>query len=276
MTSKNAPQTIALNLRPKPEGEALNDMLIESGIHARHIPIFDIHAYTDVLQVSKVKSSEYQAVIFVSRNAVRYGLEQLQKQGCKAKRFFAVGPATGKLLEQMLKQSPYLDYFEGFELFYPQPNKANSESFLKLSELEQLTANQHVLIVRGLTGRELIKDTLKARGIPVDYLEVYQRHLAEGAKSQIPAFWQTYQESCNQSNNKSYKNCIDSVVVIISSGEALKNLIPLTPDFFYEKCRLLVSSKRLAQFAREQGFSCVECADGATNQQVVSALVKDI
>lgn len=250
---------IVLNLRPRPEGEGLQRQLREAGLHSVHIPIFDIEPLSNQQQKDVLShQKEYSAIIFVSQNAVRYGFAVLNKLETRALSLFAVGPATGGLLTKAARDcSGYL----ATPVLYPGMSQAHSEGFLELAELDKLQEGDTALIVRGVSGRELIKETLESRGVRVDYLDVYQRQVATQAKIAIPEFWQTY------------KNCIDSVLVAISSGEALKNLIPLTPEFFYNKCRLLVSSERLAEFARTQGFTRVHCANGATSQQLVSALV---
>lgn len=65
---------------------------------------------------------------------------------------------------------------------------ADSESLLALSEFANL-AGQHILIVRGQGGRELIADTLRGRGAAVDYAECYRRVRPEVDPAPLIALW---------------------------------------------------------------------------------------
>ena len=75
--------------------------------------------------------------------------------------FFAVGAATGHILQNA-----------GFVVVVPQ--EARTEGLLELSQLNQV-ANQDIVIMKGFGGRELLHDTLVARGAKVTEWEVYKR-----------------------------------------------------------------------------------------------------
>ncbi len=107
----------------------------------------------------------FDLVVFVSPNAARLGLPQVLKQGRMgaATKFAAVGPGT----RAELKKAGVQDIISPERGF-------NSETLLaQLSALRP--APKRALIVRGQGGRELLAETLRARGTMVDYLECYRR-----------------------------------------------------------------------------------------------------
>ena len=112
---------------------------------------------------------EYQKIIFVSQNAVNYGLAEIDNYWPQLPSnidFFAVGASTAKLLADQL-------YDFGSSVHYPK-HAMNSEALLALDSLNAV-ARDKILIVRGLGGRTHLGNTLEARRALVDYCEVYER-----------------------------------------------------------------------------------------------------
>ena len=106
----------------------------------------------------------YDHIIFISTNSVIHGLHLLADrwpQWPVKLKWYAVGASTGARLR-------------GAGVNPLVPARFSSEGLLELPELMQIE-NQRVLIVRGLGGRETLKETLLVRKAKVDYLEVYRR-----------------------------------------------------------------------------------------------------
>jgi uroporphyrinogen-III synthase len=107
----------------------------------------------------------------------------------------------------------------------------------------QADSVRRVLVVRGGTGREVLGDTLTARGIEVDYLEVYRRipaELDDAARTKLLARWR--------------EGGID--VVTATSGEILHGLARTLGEEgrpLLAASTVVVVSPRLVDVARDLG-----------------------
>ena len=134
-----------------------------------------------------------------------------------------------------------------------------SEVLIQLPAL-QAVAGKRALILRGNGGRELLAETLLARGAQVEFIECYQRceknyHGAEEGRR-----WRD--------------RGIETLVV--TSGEMLQQLYQLFPDVDRDEwllhCRLIVVSERLATLARRLGWANICVAGGADNDALLRAI----
>jgi len=69
----------------------------------------------------------------------------------------------------------------------------------------------------------------------------------------------------------------DPLLMLVSSGEALANLVALLPDALLPRLRaqgLVVSSERLAARARETGFADVSIGDSAAPSDLLAAAAR--
>lgn len=195
----------------------------------------------------------YDIVICVSANAAELAMEwvsQYWPQMPVGQTWFAVGPASAEVLSSWHLQPRY-------------PAQGDdSEGLLALPEL-QAVEGQRVLIARGKGGRETLAKTLRVRGATVDYLELYERSLPEASRLPLQAWLQGISNHPDQLH-----------IVAVSSGDGLRNLIRLAGDQAAQLQRvpLVVVSERLAEFAREQGFSAPWVARSAADDAVVSCI----
>ena len=140
-------------------GDAIRFPVIE----ARPLAQADVSATAGTLQTPDI-------VIFVSVNAVRFGLDHAGDADIAV-----VGPTTAREVAQ-----------RGREVSIRSPDGFNSEQLLETAELQDV-AGKVVRIIRGNGGRGLLASTLRERGATVEYLEVYRRDLPDHEPSAVAA-----------------------------------------------------------------------------------------
>lgn len=147
--------------RPAQLAGELIEAVTAAGGEPFAFPVIDIVARpTDAVAAELAGLAPADVIVFVSRNAVAYGLEALRGS---AARIAAVGPATARALEAA-----------GHAVDVVPASGFDSEHLLAHPALEDV-AGKRVRIVRGDGGRELLAETLTQRGATVDYVAVYRR-----------------------------------------------------------------------------------------------------
>ena len=190
-----------------------------------------------------LKLDQYDKLIFISQNAVEFGMPMLETywpQWPVSLGWFSVGPATASKLE-------------AFDIPVTFPENASSEGLLAISSF-QSPVDEKVLIVRGLGGRELLKETLLSRGAVVDYLEVYERRHVdyEGDFLGVSS---------------------DEVIATLYSGEAILRLGELA-KLSAMTFRLLVPTERLRVMAFDAGFDKVELAANQKDESMCESVLR--
>lgn len=186
--------------RPRAQSDELVSAIEEAGGSAFCFPVMDIAALDEnIVSARATDLSEPDIVIFVSRNAVEYGMQYTD-----GGKIAVIGPATAAAVEsagRIVEIQPA----SGFD----------SEHLLAEPELQDVAGKQ-VRIIRGNDGRELLAETLTARGANVDYLSVYQRRLPDVSAqtlADIESRWRLGEIS----------------VVTVMSVQSLRNLHDLLP-----------------------------------------------
>ncbi len=238
--------------RPAGQESGLTAALEAAGHRVFHQPLLAIEALPELTREQRrqvIDLDRYQQVIFVSTNAVRFGMALITDywpQLPTGVTWYAVGETTARLLQ---------DY--GVEAITP-GQEMTSEGLLSLPGLRTV-GGQHLLIVKGEGGRETLREALARRGAAVDTLDCYRRccpRLAPGELAQRLEAWSVE-------------------VILISSGEGLANLLTLLSaeeTSKFRNLRLVVPSARVGNMAREAGFSRVITASNASDPAMVRAL----
>lgn len=178
----------------------------------------------------------YDFAVFVSANAVEYGAPDA-RQWPPALATFAPGPGTAEALAAV-----------GIPGVRIPVTTFDSEGLLALPEFAA-PRGKRVVIFRGDGGRELLGDTLRARGAVVDFVACYRRAApAGGARGLDEAF---------------LAGRIDAVT--ITSTEGLDNLWALADEVSRATWRARTTfapHPRIAEHARGLGLAVFETAGG--------------
>lgn len=237
-----------LMTRPEKQGEALTQAITALGGDVMHYPSLIITP----IAVPKAKQpfSDQSIAIFVSANAVNQlaaGWGDFFCTYLSACEVIAIGPAT----YAELKARGLRDIIV--------PNEAyHSEGILALPILQQLTSTP-VYLFKGEGGRELLKESLLARGALLHEVDCYTRHMPSDYAHYLQSEWR--------------QKHID--VILIFSGESLENLCKMLDNSWQwlQAMPLLVISQRLKTIARRLGFQGnIIVARNASQTAIINAL----
>lgn len=216
-------------------------------------PLADAQAERDI--INRVLSfDEYQKAIFISQNAVQYGIPWLDRYWPQLPLgidWYAIGKATAYALEHHsdVDLAVATDAIQG---------AMNSESLLQHPSLQALDGVK-VLIFRGQGGRDHLAEQLQSRGATVDYCELYRRVSPPTGQALAEDFRQT--SLCP--------------VVTVHSGETLTNLCSILPEddlLWLQQQQIVVPGTRVAAIARDAGFVQVQIAENAGHESMVQTL----
>ncbi len=238
--------------RPAGQADSLAKKIEQAGFTAHHQPLLELTALPELPGVERQKVLDldlYQHVIFISANAVRFGMafiDEYWPQLPIGVHWYAIGSSTAALLAE-----------RGLQPVTP-ALQMNSEGLLAAAELAQVQ-DQRVLIVKGEGGRETLRRELTARGARVDELACYRRGCPALEAGMLARRLVDIQPK----------------VILISSGEGLQNLLALLSAEETTKFMgidLIVPSLRVAEMALQAGFEHVATAENASDEAMLAAL----
>lgn len=240
--------------RPEAQAEELSCLIEAEGGEVLRFPTVVIADPEEISAVKKIvrRLDEFHWAVFVSANAVQRGLHWiLSQRGVPADlKIAVVGKATAQALATFGLR-PHLCPASGY----------NSEALLAMDELKNM-GEKRVVIFRGKGGRELLSETLTARGAQVEYAEVYRRCLP-------PA---TVAANLRQT----LVDC-PADMVVTTSRAVLENLCQLAGKTLLEALHstpLIVIDPRQAQQAKELGFTQVRVAREPGNAALLQAIIE--
>jgi len=211
--------------RPLSQVKSLEAMVHEVGDNPLLFPTLTINPLS-----SKPKLKKYDAVIFISANAVDYAFDELNS--IEYDQLFTVGAATAKRLKD---RDIVVDD-------YPKQN-ASSEALLALPRIAELI-HKKILIFRGKGGRETLKNGLEANHNQVEYIEAYERVVCNNSP--------LHETSLSEflSNPKG--------VISITSNESMDGLLSLVENVNeLINYPVIVLSNRIKSYVESFGFSQV-------------------
>lgn len=167
----NGPLTgrVILVTRPARQGERLAGLVRAAGGEPYVFPTLAIEPVAISAHAAALleRPDVFSWALFVSVNAVAHGLPLLPAPGAwpPGLRVAAIGAGTAAALRE-----------GGVPLVLAPSVGGDSEALLGLAPMQQVSG-QRVLVFRGVGGRELLAETLRARGAQVEYVECYRRML---------------------------------------------------------------------------------------------------
>ena len=239
--------------RPREQAVKLAQRITAAGGQAILFPLLEINPVADPqpLRALVARLAEYQLAVFISPNAVRYGMQAIL---AKAAMPHTLAVATvGQGSAQALR-----DY--GISKIIAPQQRFDSEALLALPELQSV-AGQRVVIFRGEGGRELLGDTLKARGAIVDYAACYQR-----VKPQLDiAMLLAARPDAITVTSSEALGYLDTMLREQLPNETARTRLMAVP--------LFVPHSRIAEAAHQQGWQVV-VATGTGDDGLLESLLK--
>lgn len=243
MTQPLTGKTIVVT-RPRAQADALAAAIAAAGGDALRFPLLEISPADDPgpLQAAAEQLASYALAVFISPNAVEYSLSTLLAQAPWPAGLIpaAVGQGTVKALAA-----------HGIAGCVAPRERFDSEALLELPELQaERMAGKRVAIFRGDGGRELLADTLRARGAAVDCIACYRRSAPAGGADTLLAAWRAGR--------------LDAITV--SSSEGLRYLVDMLDGEgrrFLAATPVFVPHARIAENARALGLQQVVQTDPA-------------
>lgn len=218
--------------RPIDQAASLCDAIHQHGGKATVFPLLaiaplpDYHAFEQ--SITALEAADW--AIFISTNAVEQALPSIIKQfgGMPSSvQCAAMGPQTAKALASY-----------GVHNVLTPHTRFDSESLLALAELQDVT-DKTMFIFRGVGGRDVLAQTLKARGAKVVFAECYRRINPQTDTQVLNALWQ--------------QGALDAVIV--TSSEAMRHLLDMAGESeWLKRVTLCVNHARIAELPLQLGL----------------------
>ena len=214
--------------RPSAQARNISEELRRRRATVIHFPVLDVTTVANPESAKNIlaRLDEYDVVIFISGSAVHHAVKLTQELDLnfRGKQLATVGTATEAVLQE-----------HGYNASIIPATGFSSEALLAHESLQQVTGKK-ILVVRGIGGREHLRQGLEARGAQVNYAEVYQRRLPDKRSAanldRLPE---------------------EDTAVLVYSPESAKNLWSLCNSKerkWLTKTTLVTGSERIVQVAR--------------------------
>jgi len=233
--------------RPRDQAVQLARRIEHAGGKPLLFPLLEIKAVpnTKLLLEQISRLEQFDIAIFISPNAVRYGIAAIRSAGeiPPNLKIVTVGQGSAKALLE-----------KGITSVIAPTESFDSEGLLALPELQHVSG-WRVMIFRGDGGRELLGDALKSRGAMVEYATCYLRSKPQQNAAELLS--------------------AKPDAISVTSSEALGYLWEMMEDKdrgLLRNTPLFVPHARIAKLAREQGWPNIHLT-GSGDDGLISALI---
>lgn len=212
-----------------------------------HLPTLEVEQFADDKSLAKIQAlASYTDVLFVSRNAVEFGMVLIDQHSEMPKnmRALTVGAESAKQL-----------YKFGVDAMFPE-HGSGADALLAVSQLADLS-NRRILIFRGEHGLDWPADEMRKRGAEVDNAVVYKQKIPQGSAQHLEQLLENHQTING---------------VFAHSAQSITNLFEIAGDNVDRLCNsvLVAGSQRIADTARELGWSGdIRVAESPSNKHMM-------
>jgi uroporphyrinogen-III synthase len=222
--------------RPALQSAHLAELIRAAGGNPILFPAIEIVAVDDPQSLIALSDrlDEFELAIFISPSAVNMALSVIRaRRGLPPHlKLAAIGPGGVRELGNF-----------GLTGVIAPGMRFDSEALLDLPEMRDV-AGRRIVIFRGDGGREMLGDTLTARGARIEYAECYRRVRPQADAAPLLLAWER----------------AGLHAAVVTSSEALRNLFDLVGECGQPRLRktpLFVSHPRIEQAARTLGVATV-------------------
>jgi uroporphyrinogen-III synthase len=229
MSAKPLAGKTVLVTRPAEQARGLAGLIAEAGGRALLFPAIELREVADEAPFLALvdRLDEFDFAVFISPNAVARAMKRILERRALPPRlqWVAVGGGSVRALAG-----------HGISGVIAPQGRYDSEALLELAELSD-PRGKRIVIFRGQGGRELLGETLSARGARVEYAECYRRCRPASDPAPLLEAWRRK----------------DLHAVTVTSSEALRNLFHMLGEGrdALSATPLFVPHPRIAQAARE-------------------------
>jgi len=223
-----------LMTRPRAQADSLARLIEAAGGRAELFPAIEIEDVAPPPALARLH--EFDLAIFISPTAVAKAMPHVRR----LPRVAAVGGGTRRALEE-----------RGIAGVIAPHKGADSEALLEVPELNDVKSKS-IAVLRGDGGRELLGETLAARGARVEHLTCYLRRRPDAPARQ----WRAG----------------ELAAVAVSSSQGLANLFEVLDPAMLRSTPLFVPHPRIAERARSLAVREVVLA-GHGDEDMLDALV---
>ena len=229
------------------------ELLSQLGCQVEHVETLQIDPLINDQVIANINNiNTFTDLLFVSRNAVEFGMALLADVGCgipESVNVLAVGSETAKQLRG-----------HGIKAAFPDRG-AGADALLATSMMKNLEGRR-ILVMRGAHGLTWPSDEMRKRGAQVEHADVYQQRLPANGGKQFKALF----SRCSRIN-----------AVFLHSAESASNFMGFVQDDLrrFVGARLIVGSERIGEVARELGWKeAISVAQTPSNKHMMVAFSK--
>lgn len=166
------PGTGVILTRPADQARALARMIEAIGGRAIAFPALEILEHHPAPE-TRTALDKAEIAIFISANAVEFGLRYAQTRLAQSLRLAAIGNVTTLALRD-----------RGYENIILPDTGSDSEALLASPALQDI-CGKRIVVFRGIGGRETLRSVLCQRGAKVAYIECYARRQPDVSASDL-------------------------------------------------------------------------------------------